>query len=208
MPRSDSKAGHDLRPIRRPSNGLLGFGNQKLATWLPLDWEIDCFPLGWSNKQLAAWFKYALNVAKDTTQRPDARPTYLPTPQMLRHHAYLIAFHLGKTPPMEESRLPDTLDASLAAIHDIGRMLMTSSTGVAAGQRTPDTKPDKSWRKTPHSNDLRRLITLLNHKNNENRAGIDVAREFAEHDEKKAQSLLRQSRRYRHLLAPHRKRTK
>ncbi len=66
----------------------------------------------------------------------------------------------------------------------------------------PDTKPDKSKEKplsVPSNKDVLRLCKKLKAELKPGVRQADIAREFAEHDEQRAETLLRQARRYRHL---------
>jgi hypothetical protein len=54
--------------------------------------------------------------------------------------------------------------------------------------------------KIPLNREVYKLIGLLNKAKGSGRSQIDVAREFTEHSEQKAKSLLRQARRFPHLL--------
>jgi hypothetical protein len=70
-----------------------------------------------------------------------------------------------------------------------------------AGQ--PDNQPDKTKENSttiPRNQDVCRLIHKANQAENRNRALIDIAREIVENSEPKAQSLVRQARRFPHLL--------
>lgn len=70
---------------------------------------------------------------------------------------------------------------------------------VLPTKRTADTKTDKQKQIQPDSADVRDLCHLLERELPAGRAQIDIAREFTNKNEKKAQSLLRQARRFRHL---------
>jgi hypothetical protein len=61
-------------------------------------------------------------------------------------------------------------------------------------------KPKKNPRPLPENDDVRRLINRLNRELPGGKSMIEIALEFCEGSEKKAKSLLRQVRRYKHLL--------
>ncbi len=63
----------------------------------------------------------------------------------------------------------------------------------------PDTKPDTKKNKLPDSVDVRDLCHLLKKELPKGRSAIEIAREFMDNNEDKAQNLLRQARRYKHL---------
>ncbi len=65
--------------------------------------------------------------------------------------------------------------------------------------RTPDTKPDTGKISSPQSVEVHRFIQKLKRDLRPGVRFIDVARDFADGDEKKAESLLRRARRYSHL---------
>lgn len=67
----------------------------------------------------------------------------------------------------------------------------------------PDNKPDNgknSLPKIPESPDVTKLCRLLQKELPTGRSMIDIAREFTGQDDAKAENLLRQARRYRHLF--------
>lgn len=63
----------------------------------------------------------------------------------------------------------------------------------------PDTKPDTPKNSLPDSVDVRDLCRALQKGLPQGRYQIEIAREFVKKDDAKAESLLRQARRYRHL---------
>lgn len=63
----------------------------------------------------------------------------------------------------------------------------------------PDTKPDTKKNSLPDSPDVRDLCRLLQKGLPAGKSQIEIAREFTGKDGAKADSLLRQARRYRHL---------
>ncbi|MCL4206588.1 MAG: hypothetical protein KJ000_29240 [Pirellulaceae bacterium] len=70
---------------------------------------------------------------------------------------------------------------------------------TANSNRTPDTKPDTQKISCPKSPRLLALIKKLQRDVVPGVRLIDVARDFVDGDDKKAESLLRQANRYKHL---------
>ncbi|NLY00953.1 MAG: hypothetical protein GXY83_33095 [Rhodopirellula sp.] len=77
-----------------------------------------------------------------------------------------------------------------------------SGATAANGDRTPDTKPDTRKISSPQSVELHRFVQKLKRDLRPGVRYIDVARDFANGDQKKAESLLRQANRYPHLWKP------
>jgi|GEM_PF-6624073 len=106
-----------------------------------------------------------------------------------------------------EGRLPDAIKVKQTLI-----LLETESRAVLAraqserGRRKSagaDTEADESEEKfirVPENKDVCRLAKLINKHKGSRRPKVDIAREFTESNEKKAQSLLRKLRDYPHLL--------
>ena len=63
-----------------------------------------------------------------------------------------------------------------------------------------DSKADKSEKKLPQNTDVLRLLKVLRKRGGNGVANIEIAREITEGNDRKAKSLLRQVRRYAHLL--------
>ncbi len=75
------------------------------------------------------------------------------------------------------------------------------ASNLSAGESTPkaDSKADNENKSLPDSADVRDLCRLLQKGLFAGKTQMNIAREFTGNDAKKAKSLLRQARRYRHL---------
>jgi hypothetical protein len=83
------------------------------------------------------------------------------------------------------------------------RQLLSRERNAAPKNRTADSKADKPKKKKctiPENPDVLKLAKRIKDKRNKNRPLIDVALDFTEGKKTKAESLLRQLRRYLHLL--------
>ena len=111
----------------------------------------------------------------------------LPTPELPNQAAYRF------------ERLPNSVAREK---WEMGlRALQAAARAWQDGQT--DNKPDKRQEKSsrvPRNKDVCKLINEASRKKNRDRPLIDIAREITDSNEKLAQSIARQARRYKHLL--------
>jgi hypothetical protein len=130
-------------------------------------------------------FKAVLTPTLNTVrpwEPPEGRPMPEIDPQDIRALGW-AATKLLQTPGVEQ------------AVQGQAQAQKAPEEGRGQKDKRPD-KPRGKSQKVPRNPDVCKLINKANRKENRDRALIDLAREIAENDETKAQSMVRQARRF------------
>ena len=123
--------------------------------------------------------------------KTDAKEIVLPYDPSILERAQRMSEWLALTPEQRAAK------AAWLARWDKAEATLGMKAPPAADE--PDSKPDNGKKSLPDSADVRDLCRLLQKGLPTGHTQIEIAREFTGKDNGKAESLLRQARRFRHL---------